>query len=104
MPGQKWPGIFCAYSNRIFQPRHGRALPGPPQIDVPELQMEKISGIVLRSGPRTPAAIRCRAVPANPRCTPQRLKIRIPQMELHGGILRRDVDPVSQTACPPERP
>lgn len=65
--------------------------------------MEKISGIVCGQGrerllqfgaeQRLPILV----------VRPQRLKIRIPQMELHGGILRRDVDLVSQTACPPAK-
>ncbi len=110
MPGQKWPGSFLCRIPTIGFAAAARALehcPGPAHaLTCQNCQSGKNHWRHrLRSGPRTPAAIRCRAVPANPRCTPQRLKIRIPQMELHGGILRRDVHPVRavQTACPPAK-
>ena len=54
--------------------------------------MEKISGIVCGQGRERLlqfGAEQCLPILV---VRPQRLKIRIPQMELHGGILRRDVD------------
>lgn len=92
MPGQKWPA-FSVPIQIGFPAAARQSTAGPPQIDVPELQMEKISGIVCGQGRERLlqfGAEQCLPILV---VRPQRLKIRIPQMELHGGILRRDVDP-----------
>lgn len=65
--------------------------------------MEKISGIVCGQGRERLlqfGAEQCLPILV---VRPQRLKIRIPQVELYGGILRRDVDPGVTDGLPPAK-